>query len=135
MNTAEGVSVWVLLYVGDQPSKSSIEIEPIPKNVGALVKALKEELQPDLSHCSAANIEVYQAGTLVMTRTPRTLIDPGNTVPGDTTSKEPLIAFAPAKKEGKGWMLCKGMLCRELLRVFCFAFLQTFLQYRLTRCF
>ena len=52
-------SVWVQLYYEgkDDPEGNPVEIEPIPKNVGALAKEVKkEELKKELNHAGLTEI-------------------------------------------------------------------------------
>ena len=76
-------SVWVQLYY-----KGREELEGNP------IKIVKKERSVDLNHCNAARLVVYPPGT-----TPPFLqdkaIDPGDDVPPNMNSKNPLIVLAP----------------------------------------
>ena len=55
-------SVWVQLYYEgkDDPEGNPVEIEPIPKNIGALAKEVKkEELKKELDHAGLTEIDIY----------------------------------------------------------------------------
>jgi hypothetical protein len=86
-------SVWVQLYYKgkDEPVGQPVEIEPIPRNIGALAREVKRELELD---AKLNLIFACPAGT-----TPPFLqdkaIDPGDPVPTVPTSKNPLIVVAP----------------------------------------
>ena len=49
--SSSSYSVWVQLYIGKKES-GVFEIEPVPKNIGALRKVVKEECQEDLGWVS-----------------------------------------------------------------------------------
>ena len=86
---------WLQLYVGATKSGGSLKISPIPDDVYDLKKAVKVEVEPELNHCKAADLEVFAVGTLVPIPDGTEPLDPGETVPGGTTSKKPLIVVAP----------------------------------------
>ena len=92
-------SVWVQLYYKYEgkvePEGRPVEIEPIPKNINALVKATKKELSPGIDHASPALVFVYKPDTTHPFSEDRA-IDAGDPVPTDSTSKNPLIVVAPA---------------------------------------
>jgi hypothetical protein len=64
--------------------------------VDALKKAVKEERTVSLQHCDAAMLDVFAPGT-----DPKTVdsLDPGDLIPGDTSSKNPLIVVAPKPQQ------------------------------------
>ena len=72
-----------------------MKISPIPDDVYDLKKAVKVEVEPELNHCKAADLEVFAVGTSVPIPDGTEPLDPGETVPGGTTSKKPLIVVAP----------------------------------------
>jgi hypothetical protein len=38
-------------------------IDPVPKDISRLKEAVHQKIQPELSHCSAASLQVYAPGT------------------------------------------------------------------------
>ena len=108
-------SVWVQLHNEgkDEPEGRPVEIEPIPKNVGALAKEVKKDMAEELTHCSAAEIVVYFPDNErpLSERTPirgdktlKELIgELGNKNPGVSIDYDhPLIVVAPAPKQADG---------------------------------
>jgi hypothetical protein len=92
-------SVWVQLYYkGETETESvgqSFRIEPIPQDVDALKKLVHRELAPELTHCSAARLKVYAAGTNTVPIPEGTkALNPGHPVPTNSTSDLPLIVIA-----------------------------------------
>ena len=89
-------SVWVQLYYKgkDEPEGQQVEIEPVPKNIGALAKEVKKEMAEELLHCSPAKLVVYPSGTTPPFSQDKA-INPGHDVPPGTTSNNPLIVVAP----------------------------------------
>jgi hypothetical protein len=85
------VGVWVQLFVGEEKQGQSFEIEQTPRNVNALKNAVKEKWGDRLA-VAAPELDVFATGA-----DPKTegSLDPGDPVPGDTSSKNPLIAVAP----------------------------------------
>ena len=90
-------SVWVQLYYKgkDEPKGQPVEIEPIPKNIGALIKAAKAMLKKELDHAGLSEIYVFSPDTKPPFSQDKAF-DPGDDVPTSTTSKKPLIVVAPA---------------------------------------
>ena len=86
------VGVWVQLLVGEEKQGQSFCIKPIPEDVNALKKAVKKERTVSLQRCDAAMLRVFAPGADPKTET---ALDPGDPVPGDTSSKNPLIVVAP----------------------------------------
>ena len=58
-------SVWVQLYYKgeDIPKGRPVEIEPIPKNINALIKATKTELKPKIDYAPVDEIFAYTPDT------------------------------------------------------------------------
>ena len=93
-------SVWVQLYWdNNEKSGEPFEIEPIPKNVGDLKKAVKEGFTTELQHCGAARLKVYAPDTTVPIPNGTESLDPGDSVSFTTTSKAHLIVIAPKPQE------------------------------------
>jgi hypothetical protein len=97
--------VWVQLIVGNVKQGRTFRIKPTPEDVDALAKAVFPELTPrEVAMCS-----VFAPGV-----DPKTgdALDPGDPVPGNTSSKNPLIVVAP---EADGELRCCS---RITVRVF-----------------
>jgi hypothetical protein len=86
------VGVWVQLLVGEEKQGDSFAIKLIPENVDALKTAVIEKLTVSLQHCDAAMLHVFAPGADPKSED---ALDPGDPVPGDTSSKNPLIVVAP----------------------------------------
>ena len=89
-------SVWVQLHIKgeDEPSGDPIKIKPAPDDVADLKELLKtEKAKKTLEHCDALKLKVFPPGTKSFSEDKA--IDPGDAVPGGTTSKNPLIVVAP----------------------------------------
>ena len=82
------VGIWVQLLVGEEKQGESFEIEQTPRNVNALKMAVFPELTPR----EVAKCLVFAPGADPKTED---ALDPGDPVPGDTSSKNPLIVVAP----------------------------------------
>ena len=115
------VGVWVQLLVSGEKQGESFAIKPIPENVDALKKAVKEERTVSLQHCDAAMLEVFAPGA---DRKTKDALDPGDPVPGDTSSKNPLIVVAPKPQQQQqlGELSCCSLItflhfCILLLKV------------------
>jgi hypothetical protein len=92
-------SVWVQLYWdNNEKSGEPFEIEPIPKNVNDLKKAVKDGFTTELQHCGYARLKVYPeppfAGQEYI---------PANTLISSLIAKPsyytPLIVIAPKPRE------------------------------------
>jgi hypothetical protein len=99
-------SVWVQLYYEgkNDPKGRPVEIEPIPKNINALAKEVKKERAVALSHCDAADLDVYPPETKPPFSQDNA-VGPGDDVPPGTTSKNPLIVVAPQLQPGGEYTL------------------------------
>jgi hypothetical protein len=84
--------VWVQLVVGEEKQEQSLEIEQTPRNVNALKEAVKDKCTVLLHHYDPVMLHVFAPGADPKTET---ALDPGDPVPGDTSSKNPLIVVAP----------------------------------------
>jgi hypothetical protein len=84
--------IWVQLLVGEEKQGQSLCIKPMPEDVYELKKAVKEECTVLLHHCDPVMLDVFAPGADPKTED---TLDPGDPVPGDTTSKNPLIVVAP----------------------------------------
>jgi hypothetical protein len=75
----------------------AFDIEPVPKRISALCRAVKAENPNRLSHADAAELEVYEpmrSETEVLTK-----FLPDDQVPLSTTSFEPMVVVVPATPE------------------------------------
>ena len=90
-------SVWVQLYIKgeNEPKGQPVEIEPIPKNIGALIKATKTTLQPCIDYAPVNQILIYAAGTDVADLTNTTALKAWAEIPSNSSGPEPLIVVAP----------------------------------------
>jgi hypothetical protein len=88
--------VWVQLLVGKEKQGQSFRIKPIPEDVDALKNAVKEECTVSLQHCDAAMLDVFAPGADPRTDT---ALKANALVPGDTSSKNPLIVVAPKHQQ------------------------------------
>jgi hypothetical protein len=87
-------SVWVQLYYEgkDEPEGRPVEIIPIPRNVDALITAVKTKLELDarlnlMFACPPGTTPPFSQDKA---------IDPGDPVLTGTVSRHPLIVVAPA---------------------------------------
>jgi len=67
-STTMSTFVWVHLYLKgeDKPTGNPVKIKPIPEDVDALARRLKDDdLKEDLQHCSRRTLFVYPPGTNV----------------------------------------------------------------------
>eukprot|EP00543_Licmophora_paradoxa_P000911 CAMPEP_0202441122 /NCGR_PEP_ID=MMETSP1360-20130828/445_1 /ASSEMBLY_ACC=CAM_ASM_000848 /TAXON_ID=515479 /ORGANISM="Licmophora paradoxa, Strain CCMP2313" /LENGTH=90 /DNA_ID=CAMNT_0049055893 /DNA_START=19 /DNA_END=287 /DNA_ORIENTATION=+ len=63
-SAAATTNVWVKLYLGDNdPRPTVFKIEPIPKDVNDLRKAIKKEKPNRLKDIDADELDVYPQGT------------------------------------------------------------------------
>jgi hypothetical protein len=85
----------VQLLVGEEKQGQSFRIKPIPEDVDALKKAVKEEWGDRLA-VAAPELDVFAPGADPKTEDH---LDPGDPVPGDTSSKNPLIVVAPKHQQ------------------------------------
>ena len=108
MPSQEKASVWIQLYVGATKSGHSVKISPIPDDMNDLTEEIKVKVEPKLNHCAPSDLNVFAVGTQVPTTDGTGPLDPGETVPGGTTSKEPLIVVAPLPppQQQEGRMRC-----------------------------
>ena len=87
-------SVYVKVYIGENDGNPSfLKIKPIPDDIFDLRDEIKEKEQLELP---ASRLKVYAAGTSYPIVEGQDILDPGDAVPTDTTSKNPLIVVAPA---------------------------------------
>jgi hypothetical protein len=83
--------IWVQLFVGEEKQGQSFRIKPIPEDVDALKTAVIAEWGGHLA-VAAPLLDVFAPGADPKTED---TLDPGDPVPGDTSSKNPLIVVAP----------------------------------------
>jgi hypothetical protein len=86
------VGVWVQLLVGEEKQGESFKIEQTPRNVNALKMAVFPELTPR----EVAKCLVFAPGADPKTEDP---LGPGGPMPGDTSSKNPLIVVSPKHQQ------------------------------------
>jgi hypothetical protein len=87
---------WVQLYRDDQAVGLPTVITDPVACVSILTKLVKAERAVALQHCDGADLVVYPPGTPLDGLNDDHRLDPGEAVPGGTTSKKPLIVMAPA---------------------------------------
>ena len=87
---------WVQLYRDDQAVGLPMVITDPVACVSILTKLVKAERAVALQHCDGADLVVYRPGTPLDGLNDDHRLDPGEAVPGGTTSKKPLIVMAPA---------------------------------------
>ena len=82
---------------------SPVEIDPIPKNIGKLCKAILVEKKTALNYCDADNLIVFPPGTTDLTDEKkgyeRWIECPG------AAGENPLIVVAPLKESGTSCMV------------------------------
>ena len=108
--TTTMASVWVQLYYKgeDEPVGSPIFIKTAsldPPNIGALIKATKTELSPDLDHASISRISAYLPETTPPFSEDKAMrpgmkleqiVEELKTTTPPTSDNHPLIVVAPA---------------------------------------
>jgi hypothetical protein len=87
--------VWVQLLVGEEKQGESFRIKPIPEDVDALKTAVIAKWGGHLA-VAAPELRVFAPGADPKTET---ALDPGDPVPGDTNSKNPLIVVPPKPQQ------------------------------------
>jgi hypothetical protein len=95
--------IWVQLLVGEEKQGQSFLIEPIPEDVDALKNAVTEECTLLLHHCDPVMLNVFAPGADPKTED---TLDLGDPVPGNTSSKSPLIVVAPKQQQQHGELHC-----------------------------
>ena len=93
--------VWVRLYYkgNDEPEGQPIKIKPIPEDVDALARRLKEnDMKKELSHAGLTEIYIFPPGTKPPFSQDKALKswDP---IPSNSSGPQPLIVVAPAQKQ------------------------------------
>jgi hypothetical protein len=83
-----------LLEVWFKLNDNDVDAVDLPKgtNVRKFRDEVKDKCTVSLQHCDAAMLHVFAPGADPKTET---ALDPGDPVPGDTSSKNPLIVVAP----------------------------------------
>ena len=91
-------SVWVKLYIGEHAENHTpvFGIHDFDGIIDQLKEKIKEKNSNVLKMIDAVQLNVYAAGTSYPIREGQDSLDPGDNVPTDTTSKNPLIVVAPA---------------------------------------
>jgi hypothetical protein len=86
-------SVWIQLYFegNNEPEGHPVKIKPAPEDVAELIEAVQAKLELD---AQLNLISAFPPGTAPPFSQDKA-IDPGDNVPTDTTSKNPLIVVAP----------------------------------------
>ena len=93
-------SVWVQLHYEDERKgrptsvKKQAIVEESDWNIDALIKATKTELKPRIDYAPVDEIFLFPTDYKPPFSQDKA-IDPGDDVPTDTTSKNPLIVVAP----------------------------------------
>ena len=93
----QALASWLQLYIGAMKSGTVFEISGTDRNIHALKKAVKVEVEPKLNHCDAADLEVFPVGTLVPIPDGTEPLCPGMKLSelDATTDEKPLIVVAP----------------------------------------
>ena len=93
--------IWIKLYIGQSdPIPTTLKVKPESgSDIDDLKKKIKEAKPNDLAHCDAFLLDVYPQKTYVPISNQVQPIDPGNPVPGETTSSDPLIVIAPVNPQ------------------------------------
>ena len=93
--------IWIKLYIGQSdPIPTTWKVKPESgSDIDDLKNKIKEGRQNDLAHCDAQRLDVYPQKTYVPISNQVQPIDPGNPVPGETTSSDPLIVIAPVNQQ------------------------------------
>ena len=93
-------AIWIKLYISkSDPNPRVFDIKGSPCNISRLEMKIKEAGQNDLAYCDAHHLDVYPLGTSVPISKDIQPIDPGDPVPGETTSSDPLIVIAPENQQ------------------------------------
>mmetsp|Transcript_27119 Transcript_27119/g.38418 ORF Transcript_27119/g.38418 Transcript_27119/m.38418 type:complete len:384 (+) Transcript_27119:37-1188(+) len=93
-SAAATTNVWVKLYIGDNdPRPTVFKIEPIPKDVNDLRKAIKKEKPNRLKDIDADELDVYPQGTTFPIPSDTDKLNVWDGVPS-TTGPNPLIVVA-----------------------------------------
>jgi hypothetical protein len=118
---AAPAGIWVQLLVGEEKQGQSFRLKPIPEDVDALKNAVKDKCTVLLHHCDPVLLDVFAPGADPKTED---TLDPGDPVPGDTSSKNPLIVVAPKPQQQQqlGELSCCSLItffhfCILLLKV------------------
>ena len=102
-----------MLEVWFKLNDNDVDAVDLPKgtNVRKFRDEVKEKRTVSLQHCDAAMLHVFAPGADPKTET---ALDPGDPVPGDTSSKNPLIVVAPKHHQEPpqdGELRCFLVLC------------------------
>jgi hypothetical protein len=100
--------IWVQLLVGEEKQGQSFCIKPIPEDVDALKMAVFPELTPR----EVAKCLVFAPGADPKTED---TLDPGNPMPGNTSSKNPLIVVTPKEHQQPPWQDGELRCCSRIL--------------------
>ena len=99
--------IWIKLYIGQSdPDPKVFDIDDSPRNISRMKKKIKEAGQNYLAHCDAFMLDVYPQKTYVPISNQVRPIDPGDAVPGETTSRDPLIVIAPENPQQQHGEFC-----------------------------
>jgi hypothetical protein len=88
------IEVWVSLHEGEILIANHFVEVPKGCSVAKLKNAVKTAFAENLTHCSAAQLKVFQ-------RTKKETLNelqPGNPLPGGNSSQKPFIVKAPPKE-------------------------------------
>jgi hypothetical protein len=98
--------VWVQLYIGEDKSGEVFSIQPVPKHIDDLKKAVHQAMDTSLGHCNVAHLLVYKAGTQFPSKEEDKL-RPSSSVPKDTNDEKPVRVLAPANvnQQGKNFIM------------------------------
>ena len=98
--STQQVTVWFQLYIGEDKSGDVDKVElNSNEDIANFRTAVKAQCHPDLDHCAPNKLEVYPVDTTVPVSVESSTnpFDSGDAVPGNTTSKKPLVVWARPK--------------------------------------
>ena len=109
--------IWIKLYIGQSdPNPRVFDIDGSPRNISRMKTKIKEAGQNCLAHCDAFLLDVYPRKTSVPISKDVQPIDPGDPVPGGTTSSAPLIVIAPENQQQQHGEFC-CLFCMQVFAV------------------
>jgi hypothetical protein len=114
-------TVWIQVKLRDGIAVGvALKIKPVPEDVADLCERVKAKCHPRLAHCAANELLVFPSGALEEAKA----LDPGDAVPENTTSKNPLIVVAPQGTQisfSLSWPLvvfsCSAPNARQCLKI------------------
>ena len=100
--------IWIKLYIGQSdPIPTTLKVKPESgSDIDDFKKKIREAKPNDLANCDADRLDVYPQKTYVPISNQVQPIDPGDQVPGETTSRDPLIVIAPENPQQQHGEFC-----------------------------